>query len=133
MYNKVILVGRLGKTPEPKTTTAGKVAQLSVATTYYTKNKENDEFTEHTEWHNVVVWGLDANRCDKMLKGDMVMVEGSLKTRSYEKDGVKKYSTEVHGVAKKISGSGNAASSSTETSASPAASTSPEDNTDLPF
>lgn len=95
--NKVILLGNLGSDPELRYTTAG-VAVLSIrlATneSYLDKNKEPQE---RTEWHTVVVWGPRAEGLARVLnKGSGVLVEGNLRTSSYEKDGQKRYRTEVH-------------------------------------
>lgn len=93
--NKVILVGRLGRDPELRYTQGGTpVCKLSVATDR--KFKKGDEFVEETEWHRVTVWSKSAENCAKFLeKGRQVYVEGRLQTSSYEKDGEKKYSTEI--------------------------------------
>jgi single-strand DNA-binding protein len=96
--NKVILIGNLGKDPELRYTQGGgPVANLSVATTRKWRNKQSNELVEETEWHRVSVFGQQAEHCNNYLsKGRMVYVEGRLRTRSYDdKDGVKRYSTEV--------------------------------------
>lgn len=95
--NKVILIGNLGRDPEMRYTQGGTaVATLNIATTRVYTNKSNDR-VEETEWHRVVVWSKQAESCSKYLsKGRQVYIEGRLQTRSYEdKDGHKKYSTEV--------------------------------------
>lgn len=95
--NKVILVGHLGKDPEIRYTQSGSpVASLTVATSRSWTNKNTNEREEETEWHRIVVWGKTAEFCEKHLaKGRQVYVEGRLQTRSYEKDGIKRYSTEI--------------------------------------
>lgn len=93
--NKVIIVGRLGKAPETKQVNSTTVATFSVATSEsWTKDGQKQE---RTEWHRVVVWGKLAENCGKYLdKGRQVYVEGRLQTRSWDdKDGQKKYSTEI--------------------------------------
>jgi len=96
--NKVILVGRLGKDPEIRSTPSGtSVAKFSLAT--------DDKFTdrsgekqERTEWHNVVAWGKLAEICGQYLKkGKLVYIEGSIRTDSWDdkESGVKKYRTEI--------------------------------------
>jgi single-strand DNA-binding protein len=95
--NRVILLGNLGADPELRYTTAG-VAVLNVrlATneSYVDRNKEPQE---RTEWHTVVVWGNRAEGLSRVLtKGAGVLIEGTLRTSSYEKDGQKRYRTEVH-------------------------------------
>lgn len=94
--NKVILVGRLGKDPEVKDVNGVAVATFSIATSEKYKDKSTGEVKETTEWHNLVLWRGLADISSKYLhKGDMVYVEGKLKTRSWEKEGVKHYRTEV--------------------------------------
>jgi len=95
--NKVILVGRLGQNPEVRYTPSGAaVANFSLATNESWTDK-NGQKQERTEWHRVVVWGKLAELCQQYLqKGRQCYVEGRLQTREYnDKDGVKKYSTEV--------------------------------------
>ena len=95
--NKAIIVGNLGRDPEIRYTKGGSpVCQLSVATTRAYTNKNNDR-VEETEWHRIVVWGKSAEHCNNFLsKGRQVYVEGRIQTRSYEdKDGIKRYSTEI--------------------------------------
>ncbi len=95
--NKVILVGNLGKDPEVRTVTSGaSVARFSVATSESYTNKEGQKI-ENTEWHNVVLWRGLATIAEKYLKkGNKVYIEGKLRNRQYEdKDGNKKYTTEV--------------------------------------
>ena len=93
--NKVILIGRLGKDPELKYTPNSKaVLELSLATTEKYKDKEE------TEWHTVIFWNKQAETLNKYLqKGSLLYVEGKNKTRSWEKDGQKRYKTEVLGVS----------------------------------
>jgi len=95
--NRVILVGRLGKDPEVRNLESGvSVANFSLATSEKYNDKTTGEKKEITEWHNVTVWRGLAEVAEKYLhKGDLVYVEGKLRTRSYEKDGVTKYITEV--------------------------------------
>ncbi|MCS6823725.1 MAG: single-stranded DNA-binding protein [Cytophagaceae bacterium] len=97
--NKVILLGHLGKDPEIRTLDSGKkVAKFTMATTETYKNK-NGERVDKTEWHNIVFWGPVVDVIEKYLnKGRQVYVEGKITTRSYDdKDGVKKYITEIEG------------------------------------
>ena len=81
--NKVILIGRLGRDPEERTSANGtRMSNFSVATDNY--NGNSGETT--TEWHRVVVFGKTAEQCNQYLrKGRLVCVEGSLKTRTWEK------------------------------------------------
>ena len=93
--NKAIIMGRLGQDPELKHTQGGKaVCTLSVATTEY--SGKGDERKEITEWHRIVCWERTAENCAKYLaKGREVLVEGRIQTRSWEKDGEKRFSTEI--------------------------------------
>lgn len=96
--NKVILVGRLGKDPEVRYTQGGKaVANFSLATDESYKGTDGEK-VKKAEWHNIVVWGNSVENFVKpyLHKGDMVYVEGKLQTRSWEKDGEKKYTTEIN-------------------------------------
>lgn len=97
--NKVILVGRLGKDPEVRHLENGAtVANFSMATSEVYKDRTTGERRETTEWHNVVLWRGLAEVAEKYVKkGDMIYVEGKLKTRSWEKDGITRYTTEVVG------------------------------------
>ena len=95
--NKVILVGRLGKEPEVRNLDNGAVvANFSIATSESYKDKTTGEKKEVTEWHNIVLWRGLAEIAQKYVhKGDLVYIEGKLRTRSWEKDGVTRYTTEV--------------------------------------
>ena len=99
MINKVILVGRLGKDPEIRSTPGGKtVAKFTVATDErYTDAR--GEKQERTEWHNVVAWDRLGEICGQYLrKGKLVYIEGSLRTDSWDdkESGQKKYRTEIN-------------------------------------
>ena len=96
--NKVILVGNLGRDPEVRNSQAGaKIVNFSLATSESWKDKSTGERREKTEWHRVVIFNEHlANIAEQYLrKGSKVYVEGQLQTREYEKDGIKRYSTEV--------------------------------------
>jgi single-strand DNA-binding protein len=101
--NKVILVGNLGKDPEVRFTNTGSaVANFSIATSEIWNDREGKR-QERTEWHNIVVWGKQAEHCGQYLaKGRQVYVEGSIRTRSYDDKttGAKRYITEI--VAQRI-------------------------------
>jgi single-strand DNA-binding protein len=94
--NKVFLMGNLGADPSLRFTGSGlPVLNMRLATneTYVDRNREAQE---RTEWHSVVVWGPRAEALSKILtKGDGVLVEGMLRTGTFEKDGVKRSKTEV--------------------------------------
>jgi single-strand DNA-binding protein len=96
--NTVIILGNLGRDPELRHTQNGTaVCSLSVATTRKWRNKQTDEMAEETEWHRVTAWDRSGEACAKYLsKGSQVYVTGRLKTTSYvDKDGVKRYSTDI--------------------------------------
>jgi single-strand DNA-binding protein len=106
--NKVMLIGRLGKDPEERTTAGGtRVSNFSLATdTYHGTNGEKT-----TEWHRIVAFGKPAELCNQYLKkGQLVCIEGSLQTRSWEKSpGEKRYFTEV--IASRVTFLGSGAGS----------------------
>ena len=97
--NKVILVGRVGKEPEVRNLENGaSVANFSLATSETYKDKTTGEKKEITDWHNIVLWRGLAEITQKYVhKGDMLYIEGKMRTRSWEKDGVTRYTTEVIG------------------------------------
>ena len=97
--NKVILVGNLGKDPEVRHLESGvPVASFSIATSESYNDKTSGERKTVTEWHNIVLWRGLAEVAEKYLhKGDQVYIEGKLRTRQWEKDGVTRYSTEIVG------------------------------------
>jgi single-strand DNA-binding protein len=94
--NKVMLLGNLGADPELKVTQGGQaVLKLRLATTESYLDRNNTR-QERTEWHRVTLWGKRAEALAKFLtKGERIFVEGRISTSSYEKDGEKRYSTEV--------------------------------------
>lgn len=95
--NKVILVGTCGQDPEVKYLSNGNaVTNLSLATSEQWKDKQSGEKKEKTEWHRVVLFGKVADIAGEYLrKGSQVYIEGKLQTREWEKDGIKRYSTEI--------------------------------------
>lgn len=95
--NKVILVGTLGQDPEVKYLTNGNaVCNLSLATSEQWKDKQSGEKKEKTEWHRVVIFGKLAEITGEYArKGSQIYIEGKLQTREWEKDGVKRYTTEI--------------------------------------
>jgi len=86
MVNKVILVGNLGKDPEVRFTSGGQaVATLRIATSRSWTDKQSGQRKEETEWHDVEVWGKQAEQCGEYLaKGRQVYVEGRLKTDKWQ-------------------------------------------------
>lgn len=92
MVNKAIIVGRVGGDPEQREN--GPV-KFSVATNSRYKDKSGEP-QEHTEWHNIEVWGKLGEICAQYLrKGKLVYIEGEIRTHSYEKDGETKYFTSI--------------------------------------
>jgi len=136
--NKVILVGNLGKDPEVRTLENGaKVANFTLATSESYKNREGQRVTQ-TEWHNIVLWRGLADIAEKYLrKGNQVFIEGKIRTRSWDdKDGVKRYTTEILG--DNLTMLGSRRDSEEDASATPAVNTAPESDAgeekdDLPF
>jgi single-strand DNA-binding protein len=95
--NKCILMGNLGADPELRMTGGGQAVlkvRLATSEQYLDKDKQRQE---RTEWHSVIVWGKRGEGLGKILKkGDRILVEGRLRTESWEdKDGNKRYRTEV--------------------------------------
>ena len=106
--NKVILVGNLGNDPDVKYTQGGMaIATLSVATTSSRKDRDGN-FQEKTEWHRVKLFGKTAEVAGEYLKkGRQVYIEGRLEYGSYEKDGVKHYTTDIVADEMQMIGSGD--------------------------
>lgn len=95
-YNRVILMGNIGSEPEFRTFTNGSVLNFRMATTESYKDNSGAR-KEKTDWHSIVVWGKHGESLAKIVsKGMHVLVEGSLRTRTYDKDGSKRYVTEVN-------------------------------------
>jgi len=137
--NKVILVGNLGKDPEVKSFETSKVANFPLATSEVRKNRTTGERVTITEWHNVAVWGAQADVAEKYLrKGSQVYIEGKLKTRSWDAtDGTKRYITEIISenltlLGKRSSEDGGGNSSQNKTSDNSSQEETNIDN-DLPF
>ncbi|MDG6882823.1 Helix-destabilizing protein [Phocoenobacter uteri] len=95
--NRVELIGHLGKDPELRAFPNGTpVANFSVATTEYYKDKETGERKDITQWHNVSIIGKKADFVkDYLKKGSFIYISGKLNYREYEKDGQKRYLTEI--------------------------------------
>ena len=137
--NKVILLGNLGQDPDSKQLEKGTVTSISVATSESWKDKNTGEMKEKAEWHRVVFFNRLAEIAAEYLKkGSKVYIEGSLKTRSWDKDGEKRYATEIVATEMQMLSS----KSETQQVSSPNYSnsnyddnnsTSPGDDDDLPF
>lgn len=96
MVNKVILLGYVGADPDVRILDgAVKVARIKIATSErYTDQDGNKK--ENTEWHSVTLWKGLADVVDKYVhKGSQIYIEGKIRTREYEQEGVKKYATEI--------------------------------------
>lgn len=92
--NKTTLFGRLARDPEIKQAGSTNLLKFSIATNE--RIKKGDVWSDHTEWHNIVLFGKRGEALAKVLaKGMQVLVEGSLRTSSWEKDGQKHYKTEI--------------------------------------
>ncbi|MBI5561340.1 MAG: single-stranded DNA-binding protein [Deltaproteobacteria bacterium] len=134
--NKVILIGHLGKDPEIRYTPSGMaVANFSMATTENWKDKEGGK-QEKTEWHRIVAFGKLAEICGEYLsKGKQVYVEGRIQTRAWDdKDGNKKYTTEIVANQMQMLGSKGGAGGAGAPSSEPAAGEGPPpDMEDVPF
>lgn len=104
--NRVILIGRLGKDPVLRETKNGvSVVQFTLATSRKLRAAEpaagagsTPPLTEKTEWHRIVAWGAEADRCAQYLKkGEAVCVEGEIRSHSYnDKEGTVRLAFEVH-------------------------------------
>ena len=95
--NKIFLLGNVGKEPETRAFANGDgVTSFSVATSDSWKDKASGELKSQTEWHNVVCYRKLSEIASRIVKqGSKVFVEGKLKTRKWEKDGVTHYKTEI--------------------------------------
>jgi single-strand DNA-binding protein len=94
--NKVVLIGRLGKDPELSCTPSGTpLAKFTLATSRKFTDRDGQR-QEKTDWHRIVAWRKLAEICGQYLtKGRQVMIEGRIEYGSYEKDGVKHYTTDI--------------------------------------
>lgn len=96
MLNKTTIIGRLGADPELRKFPSGDyVCNLRVATSERWKDK-NGEAHEHTEWFSVVIRRGAENASEYLKKGSLIHIDGRLRTRTYEKDGQKRYIVELH-------------------------------------
>jgi single-strand DNA-binding protein len=135
--NRVMLLGNLGADPEVRMTPGGQaVCNLRIATTERYKDK-HDAWQEKTEWHRITVWGRRGEALGKIMhKGDRVFIEGRLQTSSYEKNGEKRYSTDIVATNVILSSGGRGPSAPTDPAPAPSA---PEETAngaggdDIPF
>lgn len=138
--NKVILMGNLGKAPETRTLESGVVmCRFPIATSETYKNRKSGEKTSHTEWHNVVLWRGLAEVAEKYLnKGDKILIEGRIRSRSWEdkESGQTRFITEILADQMKMIGSVKKSSEDFNEAHKPSASfiqESPIEHEDLPF
>lgn len=127
--NKVILLGRLGKDPECHDSNGMLICRLAIATDRRKKGGEKE-----TEWHNVTLFGRTAEIAQQYLqKGSECFIEGRLHTRSYEKDGITRYATEILGDSMQLGAKqrDDAAQATQATRATRQAA--PADDEDIPF
>jgi single-strand DNA-binding protein len=97
LRNNVQLIGRLGNEPEVRTFESGKkMATFTLATSEVYYNNQGEK-VEETQWHNIVVWGKKVDVVESYVKkGQEIAVQGKIQTRSYEKEGEKRYMTEIN-------------------------------------
>jgi single-strand DNA-binding protein len=153
-FNKVMLLGNLGRDPELRYTAQGKpVANFSLATTDRWTSKDGEK-QQRTEWHYIVLWGRQAEVAHQYLKkGSSCFIEGRITNRSWDdKDGVKHYRTEIEGLGLQLMSGGGRSEpppqpdeyfdsfpdTAADRAASPAPDSSPPDSSgtggdDLPF
>ena len=141
--NKVILIGNLGDDVKMHYfDDQNCVGRFPIATSESYTNKQNGEKVTSTDWHNLVVRNGLAKVCEKYLsKGDKVYIEGKLRNRQWEQDGVKRYATEVHvnemtmlSTKKNADNSTPAAPQQESNPSAPAPKAeTPEEDDDLPF
>ncbi len=137
--NKVILIGNVGKDPDIKRLDNGTViANFPLATSETYKNRDNEK-VKSTEWHNIVFFQSPAEIIEKYVKkGDALYIEGRIRTRSWDdKDGNKKYMTEIVGNNIQMLGSGgksdSQSTSKVQEESGATQETIPDEGDDLPF
>lgn len=121
--NKVMLLGRLGKDPDVRESNSGiAIAKFSLATTENTK-KEDGSFQGETQWHNVVVFGAQAENCKRFIeKGSLVLIEGRIQSRKYtDKSDNERSITEI--IANMVRFIGKKEDTKTESQTTPTATT----------
>jgi single-strand DNA-binding protein len=138
-FNKVMLIGNLGRDPEVRFTATGRaMARFSLATSEVWTDAEGHR-QERTEWHNIVVWGKQGETCGQYLaKGRQVFVEGSIRNRSYDdKSGNKRYVTEIIAQRVRFLGGGGggriAPEAEGQAEEAPAGGDAPAMDDDIPF
>ena len=144
MVNKVVLIGNAGQDPEVRHLDSGvAVANFNLATNENYKDRNGERVTQ-TEWHRIVLWRGLAEVAEKYVKkGELLYIEGRLRTRSWDdKEGIKRYTTEIYADEMKMLGrrpqSGDEPDSSVSRAGTNADQVEPADieapeNDDLPF
>ena len=144
MVNKVILIGRLGKDPEIRSTPGGQtVTKFSLATDERYTDRAGEK-QERTEWHNIVAWGKLAEICGQYLrKGKLVYIDGAIRTESWDdkESGQKKYRTTIVADNMKMldrkgdaeEGGGGSYSGAQKSGSTSAAAPQMEDDEEVPF
>ena len=98
--NKVFLLGHVGKDPEVRYVAQNQpVASFTLATTEHAFTNANGvQIPERTEWHNIVMWGRNAEVAERFIrKGTQLFIEGRLRTRTWEdRNQIKRYTTEIY-------------------------------------
>lgn len=136
MLNQAQIIGHLGKDPEVRYLPSGDpVANFSIATTEKWKDKATGEQREQTEWHRINVFGKLADICSQYLKkGSLVFVQGKITTREWtDKDGIKRYSTEIRADHMKMLGGRSDDQGGQRTQHQPAAAAVSDLEDDIPF
>ena len=118
--NKVMLIGNVGKDPEVTNLEKGsKVAKFTLATSEKYTDKAGNK-TERTDWHNIVAWGPLADLIEKYVtKGKQLYVEGQIRNRSWEQEGVKKFATDINITSLVFLGGGNGGSKDSSSASIP--------------
>lgn len=138
MVNKVVLIGNSGQDPEVRHLDSGvAVANFNLATNENYKDKNGERVTQ-TEWHRIVLWRGLAEVAEKYVKkGELLYIEGKLRTRSWDdKDGIKRYTTEIYADEMKMLGRKPAQDVTREADEAgqvEGADVEPAENDDLPF
>lgn len=139
MVNKVTLIGNLGRDPEVRFTPSGRaVANFTLATSEKWSDADGNR-KEHTEWHNIVVWGKQAETCGQYLsKGRQVYIEGTIRKREYDdKEGNRRFVTEI--IARDVrflgggGGGGRQSAGSSESFNAPMGEDAAPSDDDIPF
>ena len=111
MFNRVTLIGNLGKNPETRTLESGVImCRFPIATSETYKNRKSGKKTNHTEWHNIVLWRGLAEVAEKYLsKGDKILIEGRIRSRSWQdkESSQTRYTTEILADQMQMIGSAN--------------------------